>query len=114
MYVFIHFSKLITSFAPVSTRANWLQEDPSYFIILQEMTTEETDIMFEHTRRRRKNPELFIEDRGRRDGPEYAWVRRKVKPATRQKRDDDAAKKVSIFDSFTLCRSGQEILTPYC
>lgn len=57
-------------------------EDRSYIVILQELSTRETDYLFEHTRKlRRGGTQLLIEDRGRdREGrPEYAFVRRRSK-----------------------------------
>ena len=57
-------------------------QDRDYIIILQELDTRETDLLFEHTRKlRRGGTTLLIEDRGRdRDGrPEYAFVRKRSK-----------------------------------
>jgi hypothetical protein len=51
---------------------------------LQEMDTQETDMLFEHTRRLRKGAkEMFIEDRGRHNRPEYAFVRKRSKTPVR-------------------------------
>lgn len=55
------------------------------------MSTTETDILFEHTRRLRKPAQLFIEDRGRKDDPQYAWVR---KPARSKSRSRSRARMV--------------------
>jgi hypothetical protein len=53
------------------------------------MDTKETDILFEHTRKlRRGGSHLLIEDRGRRDNHQYAFVRRRkpsVSPSGRRK-----------------------------
>lgn len=57
-------------------------DDRKYYIILQELSTRETDYLFDHTRKLRKGgTQLLIEDRGRdREGkPEYAFVRRRSK-----------------------------------
>ena len=32
-----------------------LQDDPNFYVILQEMTPEETDVLFEHTRQLRRD-----------------------------------------------------------
>ena len=97
-----------------STHSNWLQEDPSYFIILQEMTTDETDVLFEHTRRRRGATELFIEERGRTDRGDYAFVRRRDKKSTKPKSGNEDPKKVSVFEPFSFLRSRGGVLTLYC
>jgi len=57
-------------------------EDRKYIIVLQELSTRETDYLFEHTRKLRSGgATVLIEDRGRdREGkPEYAFVRRRSK-----------------------------------
>jgi len=57
-------------------------EDRKYIVIMQELSTRETDYLFEHTRKIRSGgTQLLIEDRGRdREGrPEYAFVRRRSK-----------------------------------
>lgn len=55
--------------------------DPNYIIILREMEPNETEILFEHTRRlrTRTTSSLLIEERRseRHSRPEYAWVRRR-------------------------------------
>jgi len=58
-------------------------------IILEELDKEQTDILFEHTRRlRRRNPQLLIEGtgRGRKEKPEYAWIRKKKSPSRSRSR----------------------------
>lgn len=50
-----------------------------YIVILQEMTTRETDILFEHTKRLRGHTVLTIEPIRGRDGLQNAWVRRRSK-----------------------------------
>lgn len=57
-----------------------MQNDPEYIIILHELSEDQTDVLFEHTRRLRsaRNTTLITEERGSRlTKPEYAWVRRK-------------------------------------
>jgi len=56
--------------------------DSDYIILLREMDTRETDILFEHTRRLRKGgAQLLIEERGRdrRGDAKLAFVRRRSK-----------------------------------
>ncbi|KAF2418733.1 hypothetical protein EJ08DRAFT_621542 [Tothia fuscella] len=54
--------------------------DSNYIVILQEMDTTETELLFEHTRKlRRGGSQLLIEERGRKN--EYAFVRRHRKPS---------------------------------
>ncbi|KAF2667549.1 hypothetical protein BT63DRAFT_426410 [Microthyrium microscopicum] len=52
--------------------------DSNYIVILQEIDHHETEILFEHTRKLRKGASsLLIEDRGRKNHPQYAFVRRR-------------------------------------
>lgn len=54
-------------------------EDRNYIVILQDLSTLQVDLLFEHTRKlRRDTASILVEDRGHsREGrPEYAFVRR--------------------------------------
>jgi hypothetical protein len=75
--------------------------DPSYVVILQELSTRETDILFEHTRKlRRGGTELLIEERGRHtEHPEYAFVRRRKPSASPHGHRRSSSKTVSFFAS---------------
>lgn len=54
--------------------------DPDYIIILREMDSKETEILFEHTRRlRSRTSRLLIEQRDDHGKHDYAWVRRRNK-----------------------------------
>ncbi|TIA14699.1 hypothetical protein D6C80_05536 [Aureobasidium pullulans] len=55
------------------------QTEPEFVILLRELDKYETDVLFEHTRRRRLDPgrPLIIEKADK--APNYAWVRRKSK-----------------------------------
>lgn len=58
------------------------QTDSKFVILLRELDKYETDVLFEHTRRRRLDPggPLIIEKADKADKtPNYAWVRRKSK-----------------------------------
>ncbi|QDS74475.1 hypothetical protein FKW77_006722 [Venturia effusa] len=63
--------------------------DTDYIVILQEMDTHETELLFEHTRKlRRGGAHLLIEERGRHGHKDYAFVRRRkpsASPARRKK-----------------------------
>jgi hypothetical protein len=62
------------------------QVDRDYVIILQEMSTAETDILFEHTRRLRKPAQqLFIEARGKEKDPKLVWVRKPARSRSRSR-----------------------------
>lgn len=59
---------------------NLFQVDPDFIIILREMDSKETEILFEHTRRlRSRTNKLLIEQREDHGKPDYAWVRRRNK-----------------------------------
>jgi hypothetical protein len=66
------------------------------------MDTRETDILFEHTRKlRRGGTNLPIEDRGRKDNHQYAFVRRRkpsVSPSGRRRAS--SPKKVGVLGLF--------------
>jgi hypothetical protein len=50
------------------------------------MSTAETDILFEHTRRSRNPTQLFIEQRNsNKHDPQFAWVRKRSKSRHRSK-----------------------------
>lgn len=61
-----------------------MQSEKDYIIILQEMDSSMTDVLFEHTKRHRSS-QLFIEDRGRKNDPQFAWVRKKSKSRSRSR-----------------------------
>lgn len=60
------------------------RSEKDYIIILREMDQDMTDVLFEHTKRHRSS-QLFIEDRGRKNDPQYAWVRKKSKSRSRSR-----------------------------
>lgn len=64
------------------------QENPDYIIILAELDVAQTDVLFEHTRRRRQRGTEYLIERGRTDKPEYAWVRKKKSPSRSPARGD--------------------------
>jgi len=72
--------------------------DSSYIIILQEIDSHETELLFEHTRKlRRGGAQLLIEDRGRHGGrSEYAFVRRR-KPSASPARRKRSPTRVGLF-----------------
>jgi hypothetical protein len=64
------------------------QIDSNYIVILQEMDTHETELLFEHTRKlRRGGSQLLIEERGRAGRNEYAFVRRRKPSASPVRRE---------------------------
>jgi len=62
--------------------------DTDYIVILQEMDTHETELLFEHTRKlHRGGAQLLIEERGRHgDKNQYAFVRRRKPSASPSRR----------------------------
>ncbi|TLD34729.1 hypothetical protein E2P81_ATG04894 [Venturia nashicola] len=61
--------------------------DTDYIVILQEMDTHETELLFEHTRKlRRGGASLLIEDRGRHGHKDLAFVRRRKPSASPSRR----------------------------
>ncbi|KAF2189665.1 hypothetical protein K469DRAFT_700914 [Zopfia rhizophila CBS 207.26] len=64
------------------------RSDPNYIIILREMDSKETEILFEHTRRlrTRHGTRLLIEERHEHGKPDYAWVRRRRSPSPNRRR----------------------------
>ena len=67
-----------------------MQADPRFVIILEEISEDETQMLFEHTRKlRRGSSTLLIEDRGRGRDHQYAFVRRRnpSKSPARKNRD---------------------------
>lgn len=67
--------------------------DPRYVIILEEISEDETQMLFEHTRKlRRGSSTLLIEDRGRGRDHQYAFVRKRnpsKSPARAKSRNRD-------------------------
>merc|ERR1711881_655123 len=67
--------------------------DPKYVIILEEISEDETQMLFEHTRKlRRGSSTLLIEDRGRGRDHQYAFVRKRnpsKSPARAKSRNRD-------------------------
>ena len=62
------------------------QLDPSYVIILEEISEEQTQVLFEHTRKiRRGSTSLLIEDRGRGRDHQYAFVRKRNVSKSRER-----------------------------
>jgi DNA repair exonuclease SbcCD ATPase subunit len=65
--------------------------NPNYVIILEEISEDETQMLFEHTRKlRRGSSTLLIEDRGRGRDHQYAFVRKRnpsKSPARNKNRD---------------------------
>lgn len=81
------------------------QGDPNYLIILREMDSSETEILFEHSRRLRSRggTRLLIEERSDRGKPEYAWVRRRNKSVSRspsRRRSSPPKRVVGIKEMF--------------
>jgi len=57
--------------------------DSDYFVIFEELDKEETQMIFEHTRKlRKRTKELLIENRGRGRDPQLAFVRRRTPSAS--------------------------------
>jgi hypothetical protein len=57
------------------------QTDPSYFLILQELSKHQTDVLFEHTKRLRQG-KLLIEA-PKKNSPQYAWYRKRDRSSSR-------------------------------
>ncbi|CAD0097882.1 unnamed protein product, partial [Aureobasidium mustum] len=64
----------------------WDRANSEYIILLRELDKYETDVLFEHTRRRRKGS-LTI-DKAKDSGPKFAWVRHKSKERSKSRGRD--------------------------
>ncbi|KAF2264599.1 hypothetical protein CC78DRAFT_544098 [Lojkania enalia] len=78
------------------------RSDPNYIIILREMDSRETEVLFEHTRRlRSRGPRLLIEERhDDRGKPDYAWVRRRKHSVSPSRRRSSPKRIVGIKEMF--------------
>ncbi|KAF2471993.1 uncharacterized protein BDR25DRAFT_302804 [Lindgomyces ingoldianus] len=76
--------------------------DPNYIIILREMDSKETEILFEHTRRLRSkhSTRLLIEERHDHGKPDYAWVRRRKYSVSPSRRRSSPKRVVGIKEMF--------------
>lgn len=71
------------------TDLTFFQANSEYIILLRELDKYETDVLFEHTRRRRQglSAPLLIE-KSKDKAPNFAWVRRKSKDRSKSRGRD--------------------------
>jgi len=76
--------------------------DTDYIIILEELESHDTELLFEHTRKlRRGGSQLLIEDRGRHNNhTDYAFVRRRKPSASPSRRKKSSPVRVGLGSLF--------------
>ncbi|KAI4850474.1 hypothetical protein E4T44_02730 [Aureobasidium sp. EXF-8845] len=67
----------------------WDRANSEFIILLRELDKYETDVLFEHTRRRRQGSSApLLIDKAKDSGPKFAWVRHKSKERSKSRGRD--------------------------